>query len=178
MEEERQHHLIACHPERNPNLSFRKRKRKRSFRIMEELFEIEETHMSKRDTHDKAIKSSFVKGINEAASRDHIIRYGKTSVCSSEAQNTVHQLCKANDSIKHCRWLLADERHREYYTKYLPERRGLSAGWRGFSISHNLEEGDVLVFHLVGVWKMKVTHSTTFLNSSFQHGFKISNEPI
>ncbi|KAL2254660.1 UNVERIFIED_CONTAM: B3 domain-containing protein [Sesamum indicum] len=51
---------------------------------------------------------------------------------------------------------LVDESNKEYYTKYLPERRGLSAGWRGFSISHNLEEGDILVFHLVGVCKMKV----------------------
>ncbi|KAK4477046.1 hypothetical protein RD792_016248 [Penstemon davidsonii] len=51
---------------------------------------------------------------------------------------------------------LVDESRKEYYTKYLADRRGLSAGWRGFSIAHNLEEGDVLVFHLIEACKMKV----------------------
>lgn len=51
---------------------------------------------------------------------------------------------------------LVNENVEEYYTKYLPYRRGFSAGWKGFSIAHNLEEGDILVFHLVGAFRMKV----------------------
>ncbi|XP_073023576.1 B3 domain-containing protein At5g42700-like [Primulina eburnea] len=50
---------------------------------------------------------------------------------------------------------LVNENVKEYYTKYLPYRRGFSAGWKGFSIAHNLEEGDILVFHLVGACRMK-----------------------
>ncbi|KAI5661067.1 hypothetical protein M9H77_20390 [Catharanthus roseus] len=52
--------------------------------------------------------------------------------------------------------ILEDENQTEYNTKYLAERRGLSGGWRGFSIAHSLIEGDVLVFHMVRYCKMKV----------------------
>ncbi|KAJ0010677.1 hypothetical protein Pint_34428 [Pistacia integerrima] len=52
--------------------------------------------------------------------------------------------------------VLEDESGKEYETKYLAEKVGLSAGWRGFSIAHKLVERDVLVFHLVGPSKFKV----------------------
>ncbi|XP_054778153.1 B3 domain-containing protein Os01g0234100-like [Prosopis cineraria] len=52
--------------------------------------------------------------------------------------------------------VLEDENGREYETKYLIEKMGLSGGWRGFSIAHNLLEGDVLVFHLIEPLKFKV----------------------
>ncbi|KAJ0076915.1 hypothetical protein Patl1_36154 [Pistacia atlantica] len=52
--------------------------------------------------------------------------------------------------------VLEDESSKEYETKYLAEKVGLSAGWRGFSIAHKLVERDVLVFHLVGPSKFKV----------------------
>lgn len=56
--------------------------------------------------------------------------------------------------------ILEDENQTEYNTKYLAERRGLSGGWRGFSIAHSLIEGDVLVFHMVRYCKMKVQFNT------------------
>ncbi|KAI8532826.1 hypothetical protein RHMOL_Rhmol11G0244700 [Rhododendron molle] len=45
--------------------------------------------------------------------------------------------------------VLEDESGEEYNTKYLVDKKGLSAGWRWFSISHKLLEGDAVVFHLV-----------------------------
>ncbi|XP_073286859.1 uncharacterized protein [Primulina huaijiensis] len=51
---------------------------------------------------------------------------------------------------------LVDEWGNEYKTSYLLERHGLSAGWRGFSISHRLLKGDILIFHLIEPCKLKV----------------------
>ncbi|KAF8376773.1 hypothetical protein HHK36_031560 [Tetracentron sinense] len=51
---------------------------------------------------------------------------------------------------------LVDENGDEYQTKYLAEKKGLSGGWRGFSIAHKLLEGDVLVFQLVKATRFKV----------------------
>lgn len=55
--------------------------------------------------------------------------------------------------------VLVDKSRKEYMTKYLERKAGLSAGWRGFSIAHNLLEGDVLVFGLVQPTKFMVTMS-------------------
>ncbi|GAV75471.1 B3 domain-containing protein/DUF724 domain-containing protein [Cephalotus follicularis] len=51
---------------------------------------------------------------------------------------------------------LEDESGHKYETKFLVEKTGLSGGWRGFSLDHNLLEGDVLVFHLVRATRFKV----------------------
>lgn len=53
--------------------------------------------------------------------------------------------------------ILVDKRGAEYKTKFLVGKTGLSGGWRGFSIAHNLLEGDVLVFGLVQPTKFMVT---------------------
>nr|XP_009778966.1 PREDICTED: B3 domain-containing protein Os01g0234100-like [Nicotiana sylvestris] len=52
--------------------------------------------------------------------------------------------------------VLVDENEKEFATKYLIDKNGLSGGWRGFSIDHNLLEGDVLVFQLIQPCKFKV----------------------
>ncbi|XP_055831383.1 B3 domain-containing protein Os01g0234100-like isoform X2 [Solanum dulcamara] len=52
--------------------------------------------------------------------------------------------------------VLIDENDKESPTKYLVDKNGLSGGWRGFSIAHNLVEGDVLVFQLIQPSKFKV----------------------
>ncbi|GAA0174841.1 hypothetical protein LIER_28145 [Lithospermum erythrorhizon] len=52
--------------------------------------------------------------------------------------------------------VLIAQNDEEYKTKYLVAKNGLSGGWRAFSIAHNLLEGDVLVFQLIGIWKLKV----------------------
>lgn len=56
--------------------------------------------------------------------------------------------------------VLEDESGREFQTKYLVGKSGLSGGWRGFSIAHKLLAGDVVVFHRVTPSKFKVTDRT------------------
>lgn len=52
--------------------------------------------------------------------------------------------------------VLENESGMNYQAKYLVKKVGLSGGWRGFSIAHELLEGDVLVFQLVRPTKFKV----------------------
>nr|GMD73662.1 B3 domain-containing protein Os01g0234100-like [Ipomoea batatas] len=52
--------------------------------------------------------------------------------------------------------VLVDENGEEMETRYLVEKSGLSAGWRGFSLAHKLIAGDVVVFQLIKPLKMKV----------------------
>ncbi|XP_022881463.1 B3 domain-containing protein At5g42700-like isoform X1 [Olea europaea var. sylvestris] len=52
--------------------------------------------------------------------------------------------------------VLVDEWANEYETSYLLYRHGLSAGWRGFSVSHRLLKGDILIFELIEPCKLKV----------------------
>ncbi|XP_060962342.1 B3 domain-containing protein At3g19184-like isoform X4 [Cannabis sativa] len=51
---------------------------------------------------------------------------------------------------------LIDEEGGEFPTKYLVVKNGLSGGWRGFAIDHQLVDGDALVFHLVKSTQFKV----------------------
>nr|CAB3471616.1 unnamed protein product [Digitaria exilis] len=52
--------------------------------------------------------------------------------------------------------VLEDENGQGYQTLYLGAKQGLSAGWRGFALKHNIKVGDVVVFHLVRSTKFKV----------------------
>ncbi|PIN06059.1 hypothetical protein CDL12_21400 [Handroanthus impetiginosus] len=52
--------------------------------------------------------------------------------------------------------VLVDDNEQESDTRFLAEKHGLSAGWRGFSLAHKLLEGDVLVFQLIEPCKFKV----------------------
>lgn len=52
--------------------------------------------------------------------------------------------------------VLVDEEGRESYAKFLAQKSGLSGGWRGFSIEHNLQEGDVVLFQLIKPTTFKV----------------------
>ncbi|KAH9620070.1 hypothetical protein KSS87_006903 [Heliosperma pusillum] len=56
------------------------------------------------------------------------------------------KFCNANLPKQDCTIVLVDEAGKEFNTKYLVHKTGLSAGWRGFSIKHALEKGDVLVY--------------------------------
>ncbi|KAM7268759.1 hypothetical protein ACFE04_010925 [Oxalis oulophora] len=64
--------------------------------------------------------------------------------------------CTSHLSKEDTTIILEDEFGKEYKTVYLAVKTGLSGGWRGFSIAHNLLEGDVIVFHLVEPSKFKV----------------------
>ncbi|KAJ0719494.1 putative transcription factor B3-Domain family [Helianthus annuus] len=43
-----------------------------------------------------------------------------------------------------------------HHVKYNAEKSGMSAGWKKFAVGHNFLDGDVLVFHLVEPYKLKV----------------------
>lgn len=51
---------------------------------------------------------------------------------------------------------LIDESGGEHQTRYLARKAGLSAGWKGFSIAHELVDGDALVFQLINATEFKV----------------------
>ncbi|XVF67597.1 hypothetical protein PTKIN_Ptkin10aG0133900 [Pterospermum kingtungense] len=67
--------------------------------------------------------------------------------------------------------ILEDESGEEYKTTYIAERTALSAGWKAFSASHKLVEGDVLVFHLVSSSKFKVYIVRAFNSNKVDGGF-------
>ncbi|RZC49370.1 hypothetical protein C5167_017793 [Papaver somniferum] len=51
---------------------------------------------------------------------------------------------------------LVDEKGDECVTNYLVEKTGLSAGWRGFALDHQLIDGDACVFQLTKPTEFKV----------------------
>lgn len=57
--------------------------------------------------------------------------------------------------------MLEDENGDTSETLFLARKAGLSAGWRGFSISHELVDGDALVFQLIKSTTFKVFCSNT-----------------
>ncbi|XP_015890122.2 B3 domain-containing protein Os01g0234100 isoform X2 [Ziziphus jujuba] len=64
--------------------------------------------------------------------------------------------CKTHLPDKDVTITLEDESGKQYQSKYIAYKTGLSAGWRQFAAAHNLLEGDVLVFQLVEPTKFKV----------------------
>ncbi|GAV86361.1 B3 domain-containing protein/DUF724 domain-containing protein [Cephalotus follicularis] len=57
--------------------------------------------------------------------------------------------CKAHLPNEDTTVTLEDEYGKQFDMKYIAYKTGLSAGWRQFSVAHNLLEGDVLVFQLI-----------------------------
>jgi len=74
--------------------------------------------------------------------------------------------CKRHLPDKDTTFILEDESGKEYMTKYIACKTGLSAGWRQFSAVHKLHEGDVVVFQLVEPTKFKVIVWIFLLNVS------------
>uniref|UniRef100_A0A2P2JZM8 Uncharacterized protein MANES_13G127300 n=1 Tax=Rhizophora mucronata TaxID=61149 RepID=A0A2P2JZM8_RHIMU len=64
--------------------------------------------------------------------------------------------CRAHLPREDSTVTLEDEGGRGFRMKYIAHKTGLSAGWRQFSVAHQLLEGDVLVFQLIGPCKFKV----------------------
>ncbi|PKI50655.1 hypothetical protein CRG98_028967 [Punica granatum] len=51
---------------------------------------------------------------------------------------------------------LVDEEGEEFPTVYLARKTGLSGGWKGFSVAHELNDGDALVFQVIQPTVLKV----------------------
>ncbi|XP_062091718.1 B3 domain-containing protein At3g19184-like [Humulus lupulus] len=66
------------------------------------------------------------------------------------------QFCKSHLPHTDEAITLVDEEGGEFPTRYLVDKNGLSGGWRGFAIDHQLVDGDALVFHLVKPTQFKV----------------------
>ncbi len=64
--------------------------------------------------------------------------------------------CKTHLPLKDDRIMLEDEQEREWETIYLAGKVGLSGGWRGFSLDHDLVDGDCCIFELVSSHRFKV----------------------
>uniref|UniRef100_A0A452ZCZ6 TF-B3 domain-containing protein n=2 Tax=Aegilops tauschii subsp. strangulata TaxID=200361 RepID=A0A452ZCZ6_AEGTS len=56
--------------------------------------------------------------------------------------------CKDHLPPREHKMVLEDEEGVEFDAVYIGNRTGLSGGWRGFSMHHDLEDGDSLVFEL------------------------------
>ncbi|KAJ8607793.1 hypothetical protein MRB53_040054 [Persea americana] len=66
------------------------------------------------------------------------------------------QFCMSYLPVRDDTVALFDEHGHEYQTVYLAQKTGLSGGWRGFSLAHDLVDGDALVFQLVKHTTFKV----------------------
>ncbi|XP_020887707.1 B3 domain-containing protein At3g19184 [Arabidopsis lyrata subsp. lyrata] len=64
--------------------------------------------------------------------------------------------CKAHMPKRDEMMTLVDEEDEESMVKYLAEKNGLSGGWRGFAIDHQLVDGDAVVFQLITRTMFKV----------------------
>ncbi|CAN6332626.1 unnamed protein product [Urochloa humidicola] len=64
--------------------------------------------------------------------------------------------CKQNLPPREFRMVLEDEDGAEFDAVYIGNRTGLSGGWRGFAMHHNLEDGDSLVFELAERDRFKI----------------------
>ena len=73
-----------------------------------------------------------------------------------ETQGLPSQFCKMNLSKRDEAMTLIDEDDEEYKTIYLARKTGLSGGWMGFSVAHNLVDGDALIFQLIRPSTFKV----------------------
>ncbi|KAG9450920.1 hypothetical protein H6P81_010885 [Aristolochia fimbriata] len=67
-----------------------------------------------------------------------------------------NKFCKSNLPHTDDTITLIDEKGDEYDTVYLSQKNGLSGGWRGFSLDHNLADGDALIFELVKPTTFKI----------------------
>lgn len=70
---------------------------------------------------------------------------------------------------------LVDEEGNEYETIYLARKTGLSGGWKGFAVAHDLVDGDAVVFQLIKPTTMKVIdfHILIWKGFTLKHEYKI-----
>ncbi|CAH1421084.1 unnamed protein product [Lactuca virosa] len=64
--------------------------------------------------------------------------------------------CRSFLPKQDCMMVLEDEIGEKWEVKYIANKNGLSAGWKIFVVAHDLIEGDVLVFHLIETYKLKI----------------------
>ena len=75
------------------------------------------------------------------------------------SQGLPSDFCNKHLPKKDTAIVLEDEDGHNYDAKYLGAKQGLSAGWRGFAINHDIKVGDVVVFQLVSSAKFQASVS-------------------
>ncbi|XP_021971477.1 B3 domain-containing protein Os01g0234100 [Helianthus annuus] len=75
---------------------------------------------------------------------------------ANNLQGLPAHFCKSFLSKEDVIFVLEDESGKKSEVKYIAQRHILSAGWNNFAVTHKLEQGDVLLFHLVEKTKFKV----------------------
>ena len=71
-------------------------------------------------------------------------------------QRLGQKFCKDHLPKEDTEIVLEDESGESLETVYHAHKMGLSGGWKKFTMTHRLSEGDVVVFHLVKPTKFKV----------------------
>ncbi|RZC85321.1 hypothetical protein C5167_041503 [Papaver somniferum] len=66
------------------------------------------------------------------------------------------KFCEAFMPKVRIKMTLVDEKGKNYKLNYIPEKTGLSGGWKGFSVDHKLRIGDAVLFQLVDLMTFKV----------------------
>lgn len=67
-----------------------------------------------------------------------------------------HQFCKKHMPPEDERFILEDDKEKEWECLFLAHKTGMSGGWRGFSLDHELVDGDCCIFELVSPLRFKV----------------------
>ncbi|XP_024973293.1 B3 domain-containing protein Os06g0194400-like [Cynara cardunculus var. scolymus] len=112
---------------------------------------------SRRDLANRVYASDEAReyAINKADELEAMLEGGHPSFVKPMLQSHVTggfwlglpgHFCRKNLPKKDGTVTLIDEEGEEFPTVYLAHKAGLSGGWRGFSISHGLVDGDALVF--------------------------------
>ncbi|XP_010520114.1 PREDICTED: B3 domain-containing protein At5g42700-like [Tarenaya hassleriana] len=72
------------------------------------------------------------------------------------------QFCRSHLPKQDSAMTLIDEEGEVYETIYLARKTGLSGGWLGFAVAHDLADGDALVFQLVrpSAFKVYITRAS------------------
>lgn len=67
-----------------------------------------------------------------------------------------HVFCKNYMPLENERFILENDKGKEWECLYLANKTGLSGGWRGFSLDHELVDGDSCIFELDSPLHFKV----------------------
>lgn len=71
--------------------------------------------------------------------------------------------CKEHMPVTDEKVMLVDEKEKEWECSYIATKTGMSSGWRGFAIDHDLMDGDCCIFELVSPLRYKV-HIVRFVD--------------
>jgi hypothetical protein len=66
------------------------------------------------------------------------------------------EFCKEHMPFADEKFILEDGKEKEWECRYLAQKQGLSGGWRGFALDHDIMDGDCCVFELVSPGRFKV----------------------